>query len=267
MSFILAGALQGLGQGLMEQGAQRREEVRRKLEMEQSLELYRAKKEIDQEFRTGRGGGSVRTTGGRRRGGGSTTGTGRTQGGPRLGPAERLTTTGEYSDHARLEQVFGDLDLPREHWESYKLDAARRKGGGSTITEIIDFYRKNPGVFTKAPDTQQPKDEGMLKDAYRYVTGTQPPMETVPGGYTGEVNRTAPAPAAMLSPPPEAPAAPPADNGFGPATGSPAMTTAPAQPQSAPPAPQDPSQRKVGQTYTGPNGQLLIWRGNGWEPV
>lgn len=35
----------------------------------------------------------------------------------------------------------------------------------------------------------------------------------------------------------------------------------------SPAAPRDPAQREIGKTYVAPNGRLVIWRGNGWQPV
>lgn len=39
------------------------------------------------------------------------------------------------------------------------------------------------------------------------------------------------------------------------------------QQEAPPPAPQDPSQRQLGMTYSTPDGRLVIWRGDGWELV
>lgn len=196
--FVLAGALQGLGKGMLDLAKDVKADAQAGIKQRRDLSTYRSKKKIDAEFK---GGGSRRSGGGSRSsGGGSRSSGGSSNPGP---DAPRL---GKNKD---LSHAFAD-EL-REYWNSkdsganpanelmYLDQAEKLRGAGYTRTQIKEFF-KRPGIYT---------DEGID------WTATPPKPERVPEKVAG--------PGPSVGGANSLPNDPPAPTGFGPSMTTPTV--------------------------------------------
>lgn len=135
---------------------------------------------------------------------------------------------------------------------------------------MSDDQRKSAAALRAQADARNSTAVGDKRDKYQEerlrhwerfygvkgaAAAPEPPPKEEPKPSFFERNNPFGSSAPKAAPPAQAPAAPAAQ-----------------APQIAPavnvlPAPRDPAQRKVGQTYTNPAGRKAIWTGQGWQPV
>lgn len=233
MASILGGALMGFGTGLKELADSNRRAAEKMLEDENALKMYRAKKEIDLEFRergskisTGRGGGG----GGRRSGGGGSSST--TSGGTTKGKPLSRGLTGDIMDWAE-EQGMEPTTAMQFVAETERLKATGLSENQAWLEVLTNASRGTNKVEIPGSTINQ-LTGGRV--------GTGPQTTEVDSGYTGDFQYPPGHPGHQ---PGQLPNTPPAAMTMAPETGGTGFDAAPTTPPSptprAPTAPATPS--------------------------
>lgn len=214
MSYILAGALQGFGTGLMDLAEEKKQAAAAAAKRDADLAQYRAKKEIDLEFsrKSKKGSGSSSS-----------------KSGVKLGKPKPLTE-GMQDD---LRAKWSALGIDEATQNSMLVEAEKLYGGTNSKATVMKYFGDEQ-FMERGPDQTLQNDPGL----WDRITGGDPGTRTVPGQFTGKMLYEG-RPAAPATPAPAAPATPAAPKASGAMPGFGAMSTSPAQPPA--PAPGGPA--------------------------